>query len=87
MIGIFVAIGWEEGPWVPLGITGCVALVMAVSLWRSRGDRKLLQTDPAAGRRALNVRAARAGTLMARLIAVWVFCTILFVVVLLAFRS
>lgn len=86
MIGVFVAIGWSEGPWLPIGIIGATGLLMAVVRWRSREDRRLLRTDPAAGRQALDARAARAGTLMARATAIWIACSVLLVIALLASR-
>ncbi|HZS30907.1 MAG TPA: hypothetical protein VFA37_06585 [Gaiellaceae bacterium] len=86
MVAVFVAIGWSIGPWVPLGIVIATSLMFVAAHWWTRRGRRLLQTDPAEGRRVLEAQAERVGWAMGRMTVIWIAFSILFVVVLLAFR-
>ena len=86
MVAVFVAIGWSIGPWVPLGITAATSLMFIGAHWWTRKGRRLLQADPAAGRRVLDAQAERVGRAMGRMTVIWLGFSILFLVVLLASR-
>lgn len=86
MVGTFVAIGWRDSPWVPLGVSAAVAVMLVAARWRTRRGRRMLEADRAEGRRVLNAHAARVGHAMVRIAAVWIACSILLVIVLLGSR-
>jgi hypothetical protein len=83
MVGVFAAIGWRVGPWLPVGVVIATAALFVWAAWWTRKGRQLMKEEPAAGREMLNAQSARVGHAMGTITAVWVASSILFIVLLL----
>jgi hypothetical protein len=86
MIAVLIAIGWTLGPWLPVGVVAGTVLILGGAWLWSRAGRELLKTDPAAGQRILDAQQARVGHALARIVALWLFASLLFVILILAIR-
>jgi hypothetical protein len=80
-VGVLVLVGWELGPWPPLGITAATALLLAMA-WRWARRPGRLEGDPSAVQRWRDERTSKIGHWFGALTGVWLAASVVLLVLI-----